>query len=176
MARRLLVPVLAALLLVGCKSVAQRVNGVNNFAVVQDPPNTIYRGAQPSEAGIETLRQRGVRTVINLRDDPVSDEQEIVQRAGLRYVQIPTSPWKVEPEKIREFLKEIKTVPRPVFVHCALGRDRTGLEIAVYRIVVQKWSRQDAIAELYAYGYNWAIYPHIAKYIKEFEPAEYQQQ
>ena len=175
MTRRLFLPVvLAALLLAGCKSVAQRVNGVNNFAVVQDPPHTIYRGAQPSEAGIDTLRQRGVRTIINLRDDPMPDEQEIVERAGLQYVHIPTSPWKVEPAKVQEFLKQIETVPRPVFVHCALGRDRTGLEIAVYRIVVQKWSRQDAIAELYAHGYDWALYPHIAKYLKTFNPAEFQ--
>jgi hypothetical protein len=47
----LLVVVLAAPLLAGCKAPPAR-NGVNNFAVVQDPPNTPSR-AQPSEAGID---------------------------------------------------------------------------------------------------------------------------
>jgi protein tyrosine/serine phosphatase len=180
MARRPLLPVAAALLLpmllallVGCHTVGTRQSGIDNFAVVQDGPEAIYRGAQPSEVGIQTLAARHVQTVINLRDDPVRDEQKWVEGAEMRYVQIPSSACRVEPLKVRQFLKEVQTSPRPVFVHCAQGRDRTGLEIAVYRIVVQNWSREEAIDELYAHGYHWALFPGIARYLKTFDPARF---
>ncbi len=146
---------------------------MDNFAVVQDPPDAIYRGGQPSGEGIQTLHSRGVSTIINLRNDPVSSEQPNAEQAGMRYVNIPSDAGKVEPEKIRQFLQAMKDSPRPVFVHCAYGCDRTGLEIAVYRIVVQNWSREDAIKELYAHGYHWALYPGIARYLKSFKVSDY---
>jgi uncharacterized protein (TIGR01244 family) len=173
--RPLALVVLALLLppLAGCQSAGKRVNGIDNFATVQDGPDGIYRGAQPQREGFETLQSRGVRTVINLRNDPVADEPDTARANGLRYVHIPTSAGKIEPEKVRRFLFEVQTSPRPVFVHCAFGCDRTGLEIAVYRIVIQNWSREDAIRELYAHGYHWALYPGIARYLKSFKASDY---
>jgi uncharacterized protein (TIGR01244 family) len=140
---------------------------------VQDGPDGIYRGAQPKPEGFDTLRDRGVHTVINLRDDSVSDEQANAEKAGLTYVHIPTNAARIEPEKIRQFLAAMQTSPRPVFVHCAVGCDRTGLEVAMYRIVIEKWPRQQAIDELYAHGYHWAIYPGIARYLKTFTESDY---
>jgi hypothetical protein len=47
------------------------------------------------------------------------------------------------------------------------------LEIAVYRIVMEHWSREDAIGELYAHGYHWGLFPGIAQYVKTFDPSKY---
>jgi tyrosine-protein phosphatase SIW14 len=91
----------------------------------------------------------------------------------MRYVVIPMSPMKVEPAKVAAFLDEMKQSPRPVFVHCRQGRDRTGLEVAVYRIVEDDWSREAALNELYAHGYHWAVFPGIARYLKTFDPKQY---
>ena len=121
----------------------------------------------------KTLRSRGVRTVINLRDDPVSDEQSDALAAGLTYVHISTSPGKIEPDKIRQFLYAVQTSPCAVFVHCAFGCDRTGLEIAMYRIVIEKWPREQAIGELYKHGYHWAVYPGIVHYLRTFPMSDY---
>ena len=38
------------------------------------------------------------------------------------------------------------------FMHCQAGMDRTGLVVAVYRILVDGWSVEDAIAERKAFG------------------------
>ena len=158
----------------GCHTAGTRAVGVANFAVVDDGPRgAVYRGAQPSAAGIQTLKSRGVRTVIDLRDDARRDARRNVESAGLRYINIPTNAAVTDPAKIRAFLDAMATAPRPVFVHCLHGRDRTGLEIAVYRIVVQVWSRDAALRELYAYGYNWGLFPGIARYVKSFDPARF---
>jgi tyrosine-protein phosphatase SIW14 len=41
---------------------------------------------------------------------------------------------------------------QPVFVHCQAGKDRTGLVVAVYRILVDGWSVDDAISERKTFG------------------------
>ena len=150
----------------GCAStVGQRVPGIDNFAEVEPG---LFRGAQPSSAGIKELAKRGIRTIINLRDDPVSSEPKGAAAAGMNYVHIPSNAAIVSPAKINRFLQQVQTQPRPIFVHCRAGRDRTGLEIAMYRLVVEKWPRDRAIAELYAHGYNWMLYPGIAQYLHDF--------
>jgi uncharacterized protein (TIGR01244 family) len=164
---------LALLALTGCHSIGGKIDGVSNFAVVEDGPAGVCRGAQPSELGIGSLKSRGVRTVIDLRDDAVAAEATWTQQAELKYVRIPMNAGRVEPQKVQAFLAAVQSSPRPVYVHCMLGRDRTGLSIAMYRIIRQGWSREDAIRELYAHGYNWALYPGIARFLRSFNPADY---
>jgi uncharacterized protein (TIGR01244 family) len=157
----------------GCQTSGTRERGIENFAVVQDGAKGICRGAQPSAAGIETLKSRGVRTVIDLRDDARSDARKNAESAGLTYIHIPTNAAATEPAKIRGFLEAMATCPRPVFVHCMQGCDRTGLEIAVYRVVVENWTREDALRELYGHGYHWALFPGIARYVKTFDASKF---
>jgi tyrosine-protein phosphatase SIW14 len=158
----------------GCHTVGTHVAGIDNFDVVQEgPPKTIYRGAQPSRDGIATLKSKGVATVIDLRKDSVSWEESEVDRAEMHYINIPTQAGKIEPDKIRCFLHTASACTQPVYVHCQAGKDRTGLEIAMYRVVVQNWSRGDAVKELYDHGQNWFWFPKIAPYIREFKMAEY---
>lgn len=152
----------------GCSTVGTRVPGISNFGTAGPG---IYRGAQPSNEGLETLANKGVRTVINLRDDARKDEGERVRRLGMNYVLIRTNAAVSDPGQVARFLEAVRTSPRPIFVHCKAGRDRTGLEIAVHRVVVDGWSREEAIRELYAHGYNWALYPNIVQFIRTFEPA-----
>ncbi|MEA2711326.1 MAG: tyrosine-protein phosphatase [Phycisphaerales bacterium] len=154
----------------GCSTVGKPVTGIDNFALVDDG---LYRGGQPSYRGITELKEKGVRTVIDLRDDRNPAERMWVEEAGMAYVNIGTTALRVEPAKIATFLKEVDEAQRPIFVHCYHGRDRTGLEIAVYRIVEQNWPRDAALNELYAHGYHWAAFPGIARYLKTFDPKQF---
>lgn len=168
-AMRQLPLLLGLLLMVGCSSVGTKVPGIANFAKVDDG---LYRGAQPTREGYRTLAHRGVKTVIDLRDDALPDSRSTVETAGMRYVRIGTNAARVEPAKVRAFLQEVAAAPKPIYVHCMRGRDRTGLEVAVYRIVEQGWKREDAINELYAHGHLWALFPGIVRYVETFDPAE----
>src|SRR5687767_31247 len=82
---------------VGCQTVGKSVPGVENFAVVDDG---LYRGGQPSFEGIRQLKERGVRTVIDLRDDRNPAERMWVEEAGMAYINIGTNANGVEPAKI----------------------------------------------------------------------------
>ena len=155
----------------GCQSVGKPITGVENYATVADG---LYRGGQPSYDGIQQLKSRGVRTVIDLRDDRNPAERMWVEEAGMAYVNIPSDASRVEPGKIGRFLKEVDEAQKPIFVHCRRGRDRTGLQIAVYRMVEQGWPREAALKELYAHGHQWLAFPGIARYLRTFDPQQFE--
>ena len=54
---------------------------------------------------------------------------------------------------------------RPVFVHCWKGDDRVGFYVAAYRIVVDGWSPDDAIREMFQFHYNpiWFQIPRVLR-------------
>lgn len=49
------------------------------------------------------------------------------------------------------------------YVHCKHGVDRTGMVIAAYRILVQKWSRLDAAIECFREGMHWIYIPWLVQ-------------
>src|SRR5262245_54440765 len=120
-------PSLALALLIfaaaGCATVGKNAPGIDNFAEVD--PGVLYRGAQPTEKGIRYLADRGVKTVVNLRDDAPEWEKGAVEQAGMRYVWIPSVASEADPKVVERFLVTMRDGAGPVFVHCKAGRDRT---------------------------------------------------
>jgi hypothetical protein len=43
---------------------------------------------------------------------------------------------------------------RPLVIHCQHGADRTGAIVALYRVVVQDWSKADALREMDEGGFH----------------------
>jgi protein tyrosine/serine phosphatase len=129
----------------------------------------IYRGGQPTRAGFEFLKSRGIRTVINLRLE--NDEADIVTELGMTYVHIPVSigPWSRIPESAIQRFFEVLGNPDnfPVFVHCRRGADRTGAMVAFYRTAVQGWTGALAYSEARKIGMRW-WYPAVKTQIKAF--------
>ena len=109
-------------------------------------PN-LYRSGQPTPEGLRNLKAMGLKTVINTRD--FHSDRDAVLAAGLEYERIHMKAWlPLEDDAVR-FLKIVTDPKRtPVLVHCWLSSDRSGTLIAVYRIAVQGWSREDAIQEM----------------------------
>lgn len=127
----------------------------------------IFRGAQPEPEGYATLKEIGIRTVINLRQ--CHGEREAVEAAGMRYVEIPMSFFtKADPTTVRKALS-VMTDPanQPVFLHCSRGVDRAGVVVAVYRMEVDGWSEEEAEAELDALGFH-KIWFELKKTVKEW--------
>ena len=121
---------------------------IDNFAEVVPG---MYRGAQPDADGFRDLKARGVRTIVNLRGS--HDDRSVAGPIGLEVVDIPMSakPTIDTPtdDEIRLFLATVlDPAKRPVFVHCAGGRDRTGTMCALYRIEVDGWTAEKAHAEI----------------------------
>ena len=124
--------------------------GVPNLYRVTDE---LYRGDQPSPLGMENLKKLGLKTIVNLRT--FHSDRDKIGETGLEYEQIYMKPWHGEEEDAVRFL-QIVTDPKrtPVLVHCQRGADRTGAMIAVYRIAVQGWSKEEAIREMTGGGFG----------------------
>jgi protein tyrosine/serine phosphatase len=131
--------------------------------------DTLYRGAQPSAAGFRALRKMGVKTVVSLRQ--YHSDEKLLSGTGLNYFNIPISASDPHKADFQKFLDiAIDPQMQPVFVHCQHGADRTGTAVALYRIKVQGWDREEAIRELREGGYGYhKIFKDIIRFIKEFE-------
>ena len=114
-----------------------------------------YRGAQPKESDYGDLAALGVKTVIDLQDDPKSYEKKDVEALGMRYINIPMSDSSYpKAEQIEAFLKLTDDpATGKFFVHCAGGRHRTGVMGAVYRFTHYHWTYDQAYAEMKAYDF-----------------------
>lgn len=131
----------------------------------------LYRGGQPDEQGIQWLRARGIRTVVNLRHYHGDTEGELVRAAGMRYVHIPLESTDApEPEQVARFLEVVRDAgAHPIYVHCLHGVDRTGAMIAVYRIEEQGWSNSDALAEMEHFGAHGVLHD-LRRFVGSFAP------
>lgn len=136
----------------------------------------LYRGGQPDAAGFAALSRLGIRTVVDLRRD--HDERAAVASAGMDYVSLPMQAdlFGSEPpteDQVREFFDVVlDPAHQPAFVHCALGQDRTGTMIALYRIEVDGWSNAEAIAEMHAYGYH-DFFRDLIDYVRRYRRRGY---
>ncbi|MHC4192976.1 MAG: fused DSP-PTPase phosphatase/NAD kinase-like protein [Planctomycetota bacterium] len=136
----------------------------------------LYRGAQPSEEGMRQLEGLGIKTVVNLR--LLHSDREAIENTGLEYEHIGMEPWDVDGDEVISFLKIVGDANRtPVFVHCRRGADRTGLVCAVYRVVVQGWSRDEAIEEMTEGGFGfYSTWQNIIDYIRKLDIEEVRSQ
>jgi tyrosine-protein phosphatase SIW14 len=126
--------------------------GVPSFGEVTP---TLYRGAQPTKEGFRNLAKMGVNIVVDLRGSRES-ERKLVTDLGMQYVPLPWRCYHPQDENFAQFLTLIRENPgKKVFVHCRVGDDRTGMEIAAYRMAQQGWTAKEARAEMEAYGVNW---------------------
>ncbi len=127
---------------------------------------TLYRGAQPTAAGLARARDMGIKTVVNVRQS--DDDRETARALGLTCEQRSMSAWSPCNEDVAWFLN-LATDPQrqPVFLHCQHGADRSGYLIAMYRVVVQGWDRERAIEEMTAGGMGFHdIYQGLIDYVR----------
>jgi protein tyrosine/serine phosphatase len=58
----------------------------------------------------------------------------------------------------------------PVLVHCHHGSDRTGGLCAAYRIIVQDWTKKDAIQELTGGGFGFhTLWFNIPRWVENLD-------
>ncbi|MGH9734576.1 MAG: fused DSP-PTPase phosphatase/NAD kinase-like protein [Candidatus Acidiferrales bacterium] len=129
------------------------VPGVGNLGEVTP---TLFRGAQPSERGFESLAKMGIAIVVDLREGgQVQREQEEVTALGMKFVAISWNCTEPKDEYFSKFLTLLRDNPgKKVFVHCHAGVDRTGMMIASYRMAEQGWTSDESMREMKTFGYS----------------------
>src|SRR5438552_2599512 len=143
----------------------QTVPGVKNFGEVTP---FLYRGAQPSRKGFETLAAMGVKIVVDARLSGKDAEKKTVTGFGMQYVAIPWHCLFPRDKTLAQFLAVLGDNPKKkVFVHCRYGDDRTGMMIAAYRMAVEHWTPEEAWSEMQKFGLNRICFP-LQSYEKSF--------
>jgi len=170
-----ILPLLLIIFIVGSFSFAGELNrpaqwaipielaGVRNFHKIND---NLYRSEQPSKQGMINLKKMGIKTVINLR--AFHSDKDALKDTALLNKELSVKTWHIEDEDVIKVLKMIRQkVNGPFLIHCQHGADRTGLMSAMYRIVEQGWSKDEAIKEMVEGGYGYhAIWSNIINYVK----------
>jgi tyrosine-protein phosphatase SIW14 len=144
--------------------------GIHNAGKISD---ILYRGGQPKEPGLLELKKAGITTIVDLRGegpDKIAWERQQTEWLGMRFVHIPVSGWSPPADdQVAQFLSLFRSQPpQKVFVHCRFGDDRTGVFVATYRMAMQKWPPEQAMAEMYFFGFNGFWHPSMKKFIREF--------
>jgi protein tyrosine phosphatase (PTP) superfamily phosphohydrolase (DUF442 family) len=141
-------------------------DGLPNFHKVSED---LYRGAQPTAAGIKQLKDMGIKTIVNLRSFN-SDKGEI-GNVEIGYEHIYMKAWHPEEEDVVRFLKIVTDKQKsPVFVHCQHGADRTGLMCAIYRVAVCGWSKESAADEMIYGGFGFhSIWKNLSDYFMNLD-------
>lgn len=118
----------------------------------------IYCGGQPSEDGFKVLKEKGIKTIINLREEPgqIAKEKELVENIGMTYLSVPMTPFQEPSEAaIKQFLElALKPESHPIFVHCLHGQDRTGAMVCIYRMEAHGHTFDMAYEEMVAGGFH----------------------
>ncbi|HEV2719278.1 MAG TPA: dual specificity protein phosphatase family protein [Thermoanaerobaculia bacterium] len=148
------------------------VSGVDNVFQVNA---SLFRGAQPSELGLAELKKLGITVVVNLRErgHDVESERKEAEALGLRYVSIPVGGWSAPAKaQVAEFLTLLRgSSGDKIFVHCHLGRDRTGVMIAAYRVAEQHWTAKQAIQEMHSAGFHSILQPEMWAFVEQLPKA-----
>jgi protein tyrosine phosphatase (PTP) superfamily phosphohydrolase (DUF442 family) len=129
----------------------------------------LYRGGTPTTLGFDTLKAKGVKTVVSLRHYHFQEESLRCRERGIDFIHLPVpSSQTPRDQDVTRFL-EIVTDParQPVYFHCWRGKDRTGVFCASYRMAVSGWSKEDAIQEMDAFGF-YKGWKDLRRYIDGF--------
>ena len=145
---------------------------VRNFCVVA--PEILWRGERPTRADAKWLLEQRVGTVVSLQlDDRRAFESVALGQDyahSVSYFQVPgftplqvLSPSHLDTH-LALFIAIVKAAPKPVYVHCRAGVDRTGVLTAAYRVLIDGASRDEAIGEMARFHSPWQALD--ARYIK----------
>lgn len=125
----------------------------HNFGQVE--PGSLYRSGQmPASALAQTIRERGIKTVLNLRGSNPSeawyrDELLTTLDEGASHIDIAMSSclW-MSRAQLRTLVDTLEKSDYPLLIHCAWGSERTGLASAFAELLRPGRTLDDARAQL----------------------------
>ena len=171
----------------------------------------IYRSARLNEMDdddLETFKQMGIKSVLDLRskDDNINKPDRTKEIPGVNHYHVAVNgdgrlpkddndmaalyfEMLANPENAKEVIQVLLNAPKPLLIHCAVGKDRTGvyanmiLEAAGVDITDRQAHYLESYAQLRLYALeNWeflktlplALFTPSLKYLEDFNEIFYQ--
>ena len=95
--------------------------GLHN--VVAFAPELLSGSVPEGDAGFESLKSWGIRTIISV-DGAVPDIERAKSR-GMRYVHLPIGYHGFDEARKLELSRAVRDLPRPIYIHCHHGKHRS---------------------------------------------------
>ncbi|WP_082551992.1 dual specificity protein phosphatase family protein [Massilia sp. Root351] len=131
---------------------------------------TLFRSALLRPDDVKRLQALGIKTVVSLR--AFHNDKKVLRGSGIKPVSVPINTWDISDGKIIQALRAIRAAEQhgPVLLHCQHGADRTGLVTAMYRILYQQRSKEDALREMKEGGYGYhSVWKNIESYLRKVD-------
>lgn len=126
-------------------------------------------GGQPRVEHYATLKAKGVKAVLNLRqpgEHRAEEEKQLVEELGMKYINIPVNYQNPTPETVDQFLKVTDDkANRPMFVHCTAAI-RVGAYWTIRRVLRDGMTWEAAREEGRKIGFVNA--PHLEEFAKNY--------
>lgn len=171
------ISIIALMILLTAVSVAQNQNKLDQMQqdLKDDVPRIlclderVATGGQPTEGAFPKLAAFGYRAVLNLRTAEegvdLAREKQLVEKAGMRYINIPVVGSAPKSEQADEFIKAAKEpANHPMLIHCG-SANRVGAFWMIYRVVEQGWNEQLALEEATKIGLR---SPELKRFAQEY--------
>ncbi|MEZ6242543.1 MAG: tyrosine-protein phosphatase [Phycisphaerales bacterium] len=143
-----------------------------NFGVVDE--GAVYRaGRLTPEAIREIVQTRGVRTIVDLGAHESGSRGERREERTAEALDVTLHHYPLfgdgqgDPNQYVRALR-VMTDPeaQPVLVHCAAGSERTGVAVALYRIIVENATLESAMDEAREYHHDPLKNPHLREMVE----------
>ena len=143
---------------------ATLIDEAKNFYRVDE---LLFRSAQLDGSYAAKLHELGIKSIVNLRHfSRGGDKRAFGDQFWL--ANKPLQSWEIRPAQIADVLRTIRERQKEgaVLVHCYHGADRTGLVVAMYRVIYQGWSLDAARSEMIDGGYGFhSMWQDIAGFL-----------
>jgi protein tyrosine/serine phosphatase len=116
--------------------------------------DNIWRSGQPLSQDWAELHALGIRKILKLNEMSVGSDHECVAFGMTLYVETigdQASQVEIDPAILLPIDARL-VEPGPWLVHCAEGKDRTGIAIARFRVMQDGWTKEAAYDEWVRYG------------------------
>jgi hypothetical protein len=135
------------------------------------PALDIYRGGRPGESEFAELREFGVVTDLDLEDSRkgpdaaaaiAAEQANAEQNWSIQFVPAPFLESDVVDASVDVALATLRNpAALPVYVHCREGKNRTGLVVALARVLLEGLAPQDAFNDMLAHCFHFEKHPNI---------------
>jgi protein tyrosine/serine phosphatase len=124
----------------------------------------IYRSEQPNREQFKALEKYGINEILNLRY--WHSDNKYAKDTNLTLHRVKMNAHNANDFDVVSALRVIKNRKGSILIHCHHGSDRTGLIVAMYKIVFRDTTKKDAINEMINGGFGFhKIYDNIIRYI-----------